>query len=139
MRVTRKPRRTPELDLLAFADVAFLMIIFFILTTTFTGNVGHLLALPSGTPDTQEEKDEMITVRLTRDQILFQGQTPGVDMEGLRERLGDAQLYARPENERMVLVQSEPDVSCERYFQVVMAITRQGGVLALLEEEREAM
>jgi biopolymer transport protein ExbD len=139
MRVIRKPRRTPELDLLAFADVAFLMIIFFILTTTFTGNVGHLLALPSGTPDTQEEKDEMITVRLTRDQILFQGQTPGVDMKGLRQRLGDAQLYARPQNDRMVLVQSEPDVLCERYFQVVMAITRQGGVLALLEEESEAM
>ena len=139
MRIHRKSRATPDIDLLAFADVAFLLIIFFILTTTFTGNTGHLLSLPSGTPDKEAEKDDMITVRLTRDHILFQGQTPGVDMEGLRLKLGEAQLYDRAKDERLVLVESEPDVSCERYFLVVMAITQQGGILALLEEERGAM
>ena len=36
-----------------------------------------------------------------------------------------------------MLVESAPSVLCENYYRVVAAVANAGGVLAMLEEERE--
>jgi hypothetical protein len=41
----------------------------------------------------------------------------------------------RPSKERMVMIQSASEVECERYYQIVTAISQAGGVLAMLEDE----
>lgn len=134
MRIVRKLKPTPDVDPVAFSDVAFLLIIFFILTTTFVRSTGNVLELPSGTRDAQPREEKTLTIFLKQDGIFYQGESPSIDLDGLRAELAGARLPERPEKERVVLVESEPDVSCERYFQVVMAIVDNGGVLAMLEE-----
>ena len=56
-------------------------------------------------------------------------------MDELGARLVRAQLPKRKPEKRLVILECAQDVPYEQYFQVVMAITDAGGVLALLEEE----
>jgi hypothetical protein len=41
----------------------------------------------------------------------------------------------RKEKNRIIIVDSSPDVSYELYYQVVMAVTYADGVMALIEHE----
>ena len=67
MRIVRKLKPTPDVDPVAFSDVAFLLIIFFILTTTFVRSTGNVLELPSGTRDAQPREEKTLTIFLKQD------------------------------------------------------------------------
>jgi len=61
----RRPRAEPEINVASFSDIAFLLIIFFILTTTFAKPEGQTLQIPSGAPDKSKSKEEQPTVNLS--------------------------------------------------------------------------
>jgi biopolymer transport protein ExbD len=123
--------------MVSFSDIAFLLIIFFILTTTFVRNYGQDLDLPSGTRDTREERDGVTTITISPDELYYNDEEEPVTLKDLRQRLQAQQFAARPADERIVLVESAPSVLCEKYYRVVAAVANAGGVLAMLEEERE--
>jgi biopolymer transport protein ExbD len=135
MRLKRSTKTDADIDLVAFADIAFLLIIFFILTTTFVKNEGQVLDMPSGSKDPEQTENEVITLNLSTEQILYNGKEPSMDVMALRGRLASESFTDRPESERLVLIESAADVKCERYYEVVMAVADAGGVLAMLEEE----
>jgi len=132
-----KDRRslTPEINVGAFSDIAFLLIIFFILTTTFVRPAGDRLQIPAGTTDQSRKTDKQITVNLRPGEILFGEKSSPMDLNLLRATLLGANLPALPEDKRMVILDSAPDVPYEEYFQVVMAISNAGGALALVDHE----
>lgn len=136
MRLARKPRRPGDIDVTSFSDIAFLMIIFFVLTTTFTRQMGATISIPSSTSDPQQKSEgEFPTINLSRDRLLLD--ESAVTMDELRQRLGAMKLGERKEAERFVVLESTPDVEFERYFQIVTAISKAGGILALVEEEEK--
>ena len=140
----RKKRVTPEIDVTSFSDIAFLLIIFFILTTSITYLAGSKMEIPSGsTAPGQKEKQQQMTVNLKGAQIEI-GEGKGkskssrqVSLDRLKAELRDQRFPEKKEEERFVIVDSAEDVPYGHYFQVVMAITDAGGVLALLEHEEE--
>ncbi len=134
MNIKRKRRPLSEINVGAFSDIAFLLIIFFILTSTFVRPAGRRMEIPSGTSEQSETEQKQLTINLTPDDILVGEETQSLSMDDLRLRLADADLPSRPEEQRMVLLQSKQDVPYDRYFKVVTAICQSGGILALLDE-----
>jgi biopolymer transport protein ExbD len=137
MKVARKPRPLGDIDVTSFSDIAFLLIIFFVLTTTFVKTMGLAVIIPSSTQDPAKKADgDYPTVILTADSMQFMEKD--VTMTQLRERLADMKLSEKKEEGRFIVLESAPEVSYDRYFEVVTAISKQGGILALAEATEEA-
>ena len=66
MKLPRRTKQAADVDLVAFADVAFLLIIFFILTTTFVKNQGQLLEMPSASSGPKSCNNNLYRFRITR-------------------------------------------------------------------------
>jgi len=133
MRFKRRPRQESDIDVTSFSDIAFLLIIFFILTTTFVKPAGRQLNIPSGTNDPAKKEQKQLTVILSPGEIRYGEQGRILTIDQLRETLHREKLPQRPDDQRIVVVESKIDVPYDEYFQVVMAISRAGGVLGLLE------
>jgi biopolymer transport protein ExbD len=135
MHLRRRSAKHVELDVSAFADVAFLLIIFFILTTTFIKPAGSKVEIPSGASDPEKKTDQDLTLSLTGDAIHYGARGTEMSVDELRAALMRENFPAKPEDKRIVVVNSGPDVPYDLYFKVVMAIDNAGGILALIEEE----
>ncbi len=135
----RKNRETHlDVDLSSFADIAFLLIIFFILTTSLVRPFGRGIDFPSAVrPPVEDTQDKSVSVSILSDRILL---TEGGDSEqevtltALRAALFERCNAAVTDQDRMVLVEIAEDVAYERYFQVVTLIAEVGGVVAILTD-----
>ena len=135
MKAKSKERRSAAIDVAAFSDIAFLLIIFFILTVTFTKPFGHGLEIPSGSSDESRKDQKQLTINLRPGEILFGEKGEKVTLERLRELLMTQKFDEKKAEERMVLLECSRELPYGEYFPVVMAITESRGVLALLDEE----
>ncbi len=133
----RKERGQFEPDVTSFSDIATLLIIFFILTTTFVVPAGGKLDIPSASSDPAKAEEKQLSVTLAGHEIHYGPQGEKVSLDGLRRALLEQNFRAKPPNKRIVVLNSTPDVPYELYFEVVMAIHGADGVLALLEEEEK--
>jgi len=137
VRLRRRTRAQHGIDLSAFADVAFLLIIFFILTTTFVKPAGNKLQIPAGAPDPSKRETKQLTISLSASEIHYGPRGEEMALDELRAALLREDFKAKKPDKRIVILDSAPDVPYELYFQVVMAIANADGVLALIEEEAE--
>lgn len=142
MTIKRKPKGCTEIDVSAFSDIAFLLIIFFILTTSLARIAGTTVDIPAGQPpkDQAKEEDKVKTINLSATQIRYGSEenAPALTMEELREKLILDDLRNKPTDmERMVIIECSDDVEYERYFQVLTAVSKAGGVVAILEQDEE--
>lgn len=138
MRMDRRGRESKDIDVGAFADIAFLLIIFFILTTTFVKPAGDTLKIPAGEQKDQKEKeDKDPTVNLKPGTILWGEKNEEMSIEELRLKLTEMDFPNRPMGRQTVVVDSSPEVSYQEWFQVVMAINQAGGTVALRDSGGE--
>lgn len=139
-RIGKKRQGDIEPDLTSFSDIANLLIIFFILTTTLARPWGRTVDMPSAaTPPQQErEQSDTPTVNLTRDRItIAEGGKEGekeVTMNELRQYLWKKNFPKMDDKHKSVSVETSDDVPYERYYQVVTAIAAAGGVVAILTD-----
>ncbi len=133
LRLKRSANGDEGINVGPFADIAFLMIIFFILTTEFVKPAGDTMKIPSGTTEAAKKTDKQLTVNLKQDEIRYGEKGQAVALDELKGLLLAEKLLDKAEDERIVILDSAPDVGYERYFQVVMAINDAGGVLALID------
>ncbi len=134
---SRKRRRagtaSPEINVGPFSDIAFLLIIFFIVATTLSRSAGFVADIPAG-EKSEDVQEESPTVQLQDDQILFQDDA--ISMPELRARLAALNLAARPDPAaRIVLLETGGAVRYQHYFETMSAITQAGGVIAIAREE----
>ena len=134
MALKRKPNGDFDIDVGAFSDIAFLLIIFFILTTSFVKFKGQELKIPSGAPPKeQSEEDKALTVNLKADEIRYGA---AVSLSELRRKFFEEKFDMRTnDKDRMVILEAADDVTYDLYFKVSSAITEAGGILVLMERE----
>jgi biopolymer transport protein ExbD len=132
----RRARQRGEatIDVSSFSDIAFLLIIFFILTTTFVKTAGQKLEIPSGSSDRSAKKEKQLTVNLSSTDIRWGEKAEQVSLDELRGILMNQGFKEKKPGDRIVILDAAPDVAYERYFQVVSAIAAADGVMALLED-----
>ncbi len=125
------------MDLSSFSDIANLLIIFFILTTSLAHPFGKLLEMPSAaTPEDNSKKAPKIpSINLMVDRIvLTEGEGAGQEItpNELHADLMRRQLPLKPKNDRLVMLEVAEEVSYQRYYQIVTLISEAGGVVAMI-------
>ena len=133
--VRRKEKRELEIPTDSVSDIAFLLIIFFILTTTMSKLTGFTAELPSGAAAQQQAAKtdaKTPTVQITNGKLLFNEQE--VSMAALQERLLDMQLAKKQGEERVVMLEAAGKVDYQTYYAAMAAISAAGGIVAIVEE-----
>ena len=137
MKIQRKKRPESEVDVSSFSDVAFLLIIFFILTTTFKLIGGQELNIPSG-EDGDSTEQKQLTISLTGKEIFYgEDSKSSLTLRQLRVQLADEQLSTKKEEQRMVVLESAENVVYQRYYNVMLAIRDADGIVALIERDTD--
>jgi biopolymer transport protein ExbD len=121
-----------DIPVASFSDLAFLLIIFFLLATTFAKQTGFLSDIPSGEAS-QAQETKTLTVALTEDRITLNDQT--VTPEQLRRKLDDAKLKEKKGDDKVVLLTASGRVRYQDYFSVMAHITAAGGAVVIQREE----
>jgi biopolymer transport protein ExbD len=138
-RLRKKEKDDAEIDVGAFADIAFLLIIFFILTTSIMRPTGREVAIPQAqTPQNKQVDDKTPSVNVLPDKLLFgqdEASMKDISMDGLRVELSKLNLLNAADNDRMIVLEVGDDVDYDRYYKVVTLISEAGGIVALVEDD----
>ena len=115
----RIPKRKQDVSipLDSFSDIAFLLIIFFILTTSILKLTGIQTELPAGEKTEVKQAEKTPTVNVAAGRILFNDQT--VSLEELAFELKAMKLGEREDADRVVLLDAAPDADYQLFFEVM--------------------
>ncbi len=115
MSLRKRLRPTPEIPTSSMADIAFLLIIFFMLTAVFTANQGLRFGLPDDDPDDRDVKpQEAIHIKIQGEgQFRVDRQDMSYEQMGsyLQQRI---QLAPK----KPVIIQTLPDVPYSEMIRV---------------------
>ncbi len=130
---SRLRERSVEVPTDSFGDIAFLLIIFFLLATSLMQTRGILADMPAGEKSDQAaEKTPAIVVK---EGAIVLNDKP-VTLAELKRELRRMKLPAREESKRIVLLEAAGRVPYQQYFEVMTAISIEGGVIAMAKEEK---
>jgi len=96
----KKQRRTASIDIAPLMDMVFILLIFFIVTSTFTRETGVEVSKPQAQSASQLEK-ENILIAITREGTIHINERQ-VDMAGLRDVLAD--ILVKNSDREVVLI-----------------------------------
>jgi len=130
----RRGKAITETDMVSMSDIAFLLIIFFMITTQFMRDTVQIEApeLPE-----HDRTESGISVALDEEgRLWFDGARLGTAAE-LESRLR-GRLAGRVEREeREVRFRCEADLTQKQYGPVMEAISAAGGVISIIFDRRE--
>jgi biopolymer transport protein ExbD len=86
MAFSRKKREAPRVDLTPMVDVVFLLLIFFMISTTFVETPGISVKLPESSSQQRKQEVKEVKVYLSKDGRIFLGEQE-VEQAELRRRL----------------------------------------------------
>ena len=127
-----KKHRSGEIPTGSFSDIAFLLIIYFLVATTLIKVKSITADLPAGEKATQAETDKTPIVNLRGEEIFFNDKRMSMDV--LNERLAALKLGEQAAGKRVIMLESARGTPWENYFQALAAISAHGGVVAIVEE-----
>ncbi len=128
-----KQHRTGEIPTGSFSDIAFLLIIYFLVATTLVKVKSVTADLPTGEKQAQAQVSETPEVNVRGERIFFSGKE--VTLENLNARLAALKLGEQPPADRVVMLESTNDTPYEVYFQALAAISANNGVVAIVEAD----
>ena len=128
-----KKHRSGEIPTGSFSDIAFLLIIFFLVATTLTKVKTITADLPSGEKSTQTQTEKTPIVNLRGAEIFLNDKK--VTLEGLDDRLAALELAEREPGDRVIMLESASGTPYQSYFQALATISANDGVVAIVEGE----
>ncbi len=135
LRNREKKRREGTIPTDSFSDIAFLLIIYFLVATTLVKVKSISADLPAGEKSTSAQTDKTPTVNLRGGEIFFNDKP--LDLEGLKARLAALELARLEPEKRVVLLESAAGTPYQNYFQAMAAISASGGVVAIVEDDKK--
>ena len=130
----KRRKRNDDVPVSSFSDIAFLLIIFFLLATTLQNTMGFKTEIPAG-EKSETKKQEVPSVTIRDNRILFKDQF--VTKEELAQRLRGLKLGERgSEDEKLVMMEAIGYVTYQDYFEVMSMISANGGVVAIVKEDK---
>ena len=130
----KKPESGVPTD--SFSDIAFLLIIFFILVTSLKRIVGFETELPSSKEEKEKTTEKTPTVVLKEGRILYN--EAEVSMEDLQQKLAALKLAEKTKgNEKIVLLEASLEVDYQSYYEVMSSISAAGGVVGIMTEDQQ--
>lgn len=131
----RKRKHDSTIPTDSLSDIAFLLIIFFILTTSIRRLTGFSTDMPAAQKSTpqQQQTEKTPTVALVGGALKWDGQA--IDAEGLRQKLAALGLPAKKENDRIVILETSGKVPYQQYYEALAIISGAGGIVGILTED----
>lgn len=120
----KRRRQEPDVPVQSFADIAFLLIIYFILAASLSQDWGFRTDLPAGEKATEATSDKSVLLR--EDALLWGEKTVSIDE--LRSELTGLGLAQRDAARRVVQFEARGNVPWQDYYAVLAAIEAAGGV-----------
>jgi biopolymer transport protein ExbD len=130
-----KKHRNGTIPTDSFSDIAFLLIIYFLVATTLVKVKSITADLPAGEKSTSAQSDKTPTINLRGSEIFFDDKP--LDLEALNVRLAALDLAKLEPDKRVVLLESAAGTPYQNYFQALAAISANGGVVALVEDTKK--
>lgn len=120
MLIRRKQRETPGLNTTSTADISFMLLIFFLVTTSMDVDKGLLRQLPSPEPQKKEQqtvvdKANLMELRLTADDTLLVNGKP-MQVSLLKEET--IRFVHRLGKKHLISIESDRDADYNLYFQM---------------------
>jgi biopolymer transport protein ExbD len=134
MRIARRPRPGPWIPFITLADIAWQIIIFFLVGATFVTNWSLSVTLPSASVSPRATLGKTIRVEASEAKLTLNGMP--VEVGDLELQLNGLLAGATSEEQRGVVVAMADDVSFQRNSDILYAIQQAGGVVLITEEER---
>ena len=121
MKRLRKPHGVPGLNTTSTADISFMLLIFFLVTTSMDVDKGLLRQLPSPEPQKKEQQQTMVdkanlmTLRLTAGDTLLVNDKP-MKVSQLKEET--IRFVHRLGKKHLISIESDRDADYNLYFQM---------------------
>lgn len=121
MFIDRKQRETPGLNTTSTADISFMLLIFFLVTTSMDVDKGLLRQLPGPEPKKKEQtesivdKGSLMALHLTSGDTLLVNGCP-MKMDHLKEET--LRFVHRLGTRHLISIKSDRDANYDRYFQM---------------------
>jgi biopolymer transport protein ExbD len=128
-----KKHREGDIPTNSFSDIAFLLIIYFLVATTLVKTKSITADMPTGEKSAQAQIDKTPTINLRGAEIFFNDKP--VTIENLNDRLAALKLASEAPEKRVIMLESTKGTPYDAYFQALAAISSNGGVVALVEED----
>lgn len=124
---------TDAIPTTSLADMMFLLLIFFIMTTTLQKMTGFVADIPAGAKGESQQKEKTTSVALHDGQISINDQN--VSMRELRAQVKKLRLDQRIGEGKIVLLNATGKVAYQDYFEAMAIIQNSGGIVAIVREE----
>jgi biopolymer transport protein ExbD/biopolymer transport protein TolR len=134
MSFLRKPEDEPRIDLTPMVDVVFLLLIFFMISTTFVESPGISIKLPESSSQTIDREPKEIKVYLSREGDIYHGERK-LTIDDFRALLAEHQSEA----ERTTVLLLADQESRHGKVVTLMDLARDAGYvkLAIATEQRK--
>ena len=122
----------------ATSDIAFILIVFFLVCASVEPDKGRAQTLPRSEPEQEKEKQrQALEVELPRTAVILNGNlmTPDRFSESIAPKLADK---ARDED-KIVAVKSRKEVAYSHWMDITGIIEDAGGVITLQLEETQTV
>lgn len=129
----KKRQRDGEIPTNSFSDIAFLLIIYFLVATTLVKVKTITAEMPTGEKNAESQSDKTPTINLQAGDIHFNDKK--IDIEELNIKLAELDLQAKDPSKRVILLESVDGTPYQDYFQALATISAHGGVVAIVEED----
>ena len=129
----KKRQRDGEIPTNSFSDIAFLLIIYFLVATTLVKVKTITAEMPTGEKNVESQSDKTPTINLRAGDIHFNDKK--IDIEELNIKLAELDLQAKDPSKRVILLESVDGTPYQDYFQALATISAHGGVVAIVEED----
>jgi biopolymer transport protein ExbD len=130
----RRMKAAPTIPFIALADIAWQIVIFFILASSFATVTALKVDLPSGTNQPQaRQQQEPITVMAGEGYLTVNGRNQTIP--DLGNEIRTLLEGKKGDRERAVVLMGRNDLSFQDNVNIMWAIQQAGGVLVLSEEK----
>ncbi len=135
MRIARRQRPGPYIPFITLADIAWQIIIFFLIASTFVSNWSLTVALPTATVSPEKTVTKAIRVEAGESKLTVNGMS--VHLADLELHLRGLLIGTTSEEQRAVVVVPSDELSFQRNCDILYSIQQAGGIVLISEERRD--
>jgi biopolymer transport protein ExbD len=132
-RPKKKPLDQNAIPTTSLADMMFLLLIFFIMTTTLSRVTGFVSDMPAGSKAQQPTSDRTPLVMLHNDRITVDDKE--ISLPALEKYLKGLRLDLRQGDAKVVVLSTSGEVKYQTYYATMSMIQGCGGIVALQSED----
>jgi biopolymer transport protein ExbD len=130
MRLRRKKRKPPRMLLTSMGDIAFLLIIFFMIAANFIKEAHVDVDLPES-PDIDEIEESQVSVIMDADALVYvQGKE--VEWDALRDVL-DGELTGKPSD--LITLKIDKTLRHEQFARILVILSKTNAQIAWIGDE----